>query len=129
MPHELEFTFDELQLPGFGIGMLLYGTAYLQSTGDGEFFVQSVQLDGGSWLTPVREGGTLEAKLYREIAAVLYDDSTPYGAKAAEDWAMEMADLRGPDPDAAYERMRDARIHFPRSSKIETSPMLQQAAE
>lgn len=108
MAHELLFTFDELQIPAFGNGMLLYGTAYLQDVGDGEFHVQSIQLDGGAWLTPVREGGTLEAKLYREIAAVLYDESTPYGGKAAEDWAIEMADLRLPDPDRAYEAHRDS---------------------
>ncbi|MFT2211475.1 hypothetical protein ACLJYM_06270 [Rhizobium giardinii] len=111
MAYELQFTFDELQIPSFGIGMLLYGTAYLQSTGDGEFFVQSIQLDGGAWLTPTREGSTLEAKLYREIAAVLYDETTPYGGKAAEDWAIEMADLRGPDPDRAYEEHRDSFLH------------------
>lgn len=109
--HELIFTFDELQISNFGVGMLLYGTAYLQSTGDGEFFVQSVQLDGGAWLTPSREGSTLEAKLYREIAAVLYDDSTPYGAKAAEDWALEMAELRLGDPDRAYDERRDSFLH------------------
>lgn len=107
MAHELLFTFDELQIPAFGNGALFYGSAYLQDVGDGEFHVQSIQLDGGAWLTPVREGGTLEAKLYREIAAVLYDESTPYGQKAAEDWAIEMADLRLPDPDRLYEMRRD----------------------
>lgn len=105
---EIEFGFDELQIPNFGVGMLLYGKAYLQSTGDGEFWVQSVQLDGGAWLHPVRESGTLAGKLYKEIAAVLYDDSTPYGEKAAETFAVAWADYRRGDPDRRYDDRRDA---------------------
>ncbi|OJF97608.1 hypothetical protein [Pararhizobium antarcticum] len=108
---EIELPFDELMTPSFGVGMLLYGTAYLQDAGDGDFFVQSVKLDGGPWIRPVREGGTLEAKLYQEIAAVLYDKSTHEGRKAAEEWAMALADSRLPDPDRAYDERRDACIH------------------
>lgn len=108
---EIELPFDELQIPDFGVGMLLYGTAYLQSTGDGEFWVQSIKLDGGVWLNAVREGQTLEAKIYRAIAAVLYDDATPYGKKAAEDWAVAWSDYRLPDPDRAHDERRDSFLH------------------
>lgn len=106
-PLEIELGFDELQLPDFGIGMLLYGTAYLQSTGDGEFWVQSIKLDNGAWLHPARESGTMSARLYREISAVLYDETTPYGAMAAEVWGEAWSDCRLPDPDRAYDERRD----------------------
>lgn len=105
---EIELPFDELQTSSFGVGMLLYGTAYLQDAGDGDFFVQSVLLDGGTWLTPVREGGNLTAKLYREIAATLYDDSTDYGRKAAEEWASAWSDYRLGDHDRLHDERRDA---------------------
>jgi hypothetical protein len=108
MALEIKFGFDELQLPNFGAGMLLYGTAYLQSAGDGDFWVQSIELDNGTWLRSVREGQTLNALLYREIAAVLYDDSTDYGAKAAEAWGEAWTQSRRPDPDRSYDERRDA---------------------
>jgi len=111
MTLELKFGFDELQTQAFGIGALFYGTAYLQSAGDGDFWVNSIELDNGTWLHSVREGQTLNALMYREIAAVLYDESTPYGAKAAEAWREAWNEYRQPDPDRAYDERRDARIH------------------
>jgi len=111
MALEIEFGFDELQITDFDAGMLLYGTAYLQSAGDGDFIVQSIELDGGLWLHNVREGQTLQALIYRAIAATLYDESTPYGAKAAEAWGEAFNEYHQPiDDDYQYQAWKDNQL-------------------
>lgn len=106
----MEYTFEELQLPGYGLGLLLYGTALLSDNGDGEFFVETIVLDGGHVLVPGSTG--LDAFLFGAIETVLYDPRTDDGMAALGHWASLKAGEVEPDSDYLYEQARDRREGF-----------------
>jgi len=85
------YHFEELQIPGLGTGMLLYGTAELVAGDERypeEFVVENIKV-GDTWLAhaPRDGGGTFEQMLYAAIEKVLYDEKTVHGREAALEWA------------------------------------------
>ena len=53
----------------------------------GEFYVQSVMLDGGIYLHRDRKTDAFEHKLFKRIEAVICNDKTVIGRHAAIEWA------------------------------------------
>lgn len=97
---ELQFQFDELAISLNGkteSGMLLYGTAELVAAGSdypGEFVVQSIMLDGGTYLHRDRKTDAFEHELFKRIEAVICNDKPvpgriglTIGQHAAMEWA------------------------------------------
>lgn len=104
----MDYDFDELQLPGFGSGLLLSGKARFKDNGDGDFFVASITLEGGKRLTrPATHDTSIEAHLYRAIEPILYSDKTTHGQHAALEWSDFLADRNQPDPDDRGDYLRD----------------------
>lgn len=88
---EIQYNFEELQIPGFGPGALFYGTALLADNGDGSFYVKAIKLDGaaGHLETPMANGSrcdNLSQHLFKAIRDVLYDEKTSHGRNAAMEW-------------------------------------------
>lgn len=99
---EMTFQFDELAISLNGkteSGMLLYGTAELVDAGSdypGEFVVQSVMLDGGTYLHRDRKTDAFEHELFKRIEAVICNDKPVpgrIGLTIGQHAAMEWADL------------------------------------
>lgn len=97
--HEIEYGFEELQLPAYGLGATFSGMAVLIECGDW-FRVKDIRLgwrdrDGkwrdGTWLSnpPYDGGGTFEQRLFKELATVLQSDIDVQKA-----WADSMDELR-----------------------------------
>ncbi len=91
MTGSFTYHFEELQLPGLGTGMLLYGKAELVANDErypDEFRVENIQI-GDKWLprAPRDGGGTFEQMIYAAIEKVLYDEKTVHGREAALEWA------------------------------------------
>jgi hypothetical protein len=102
----MRLPFEELRIPDYGDSVLIEGVAHLEEC-DESFEVTAIELSNGRWLRPVREGQSRDAHLFRAIASVIYDQTSPEGAQAAELWAEETADRRRGDPDRAYDERRD----------------------
>ncbi|MGZ2448310.1 hypothetical protein ACVIRO_001064 [Rhizobium ruizarguesonis] len=86
----VRYHFEELTLPGFSTGMMLYGFADLIPNGNDieTFDVEDIKLEG-KWLARPygRDGNTLSSCLFAEIAKVLFNDKSPHGRLAAIEWA------------------------------------------
>lgn len=102
--HEIEYDFEELQLPAYGLGATFTGMAVLIECDD-TFRVKDIRLGwrgkdrkwrDGTWLSnPPADGGTFEQRLFRELATVLENDIDVQKA-----WTDSMDDLRyGSEPD------------------------------
>ncbi|MBX5020404.1 hypothetical protein [Rhizobium lentis] len=87
----VRYHFEELTIPGFGTGMMLYGFADLITNG-GEvetFDIEDIKL-GDKWLDRPynRRGGyTLSTCLFSQIVEVLFNDKSTHGRLAALEWA------------------------------------------
>lgn len=109
----MEYDFEELQLPGYGLGLLLYGKAIIADDGCDEPFVTRIFLDGGKTLpAPNTADMSFDAMLFRSIAEVLEDYRTEDGMAVLERWADHLAGASEPDPDYLYEQARDRREGF-----------------
>ena len=86
----VSYHFEELQLPGLGEGMLLYGKAELVAGDERypeEFVVEDIQIGDKRLPHAPRDGvGTFEQMLYAAIEKVIYDEKTIHGREAALEW-------------------------------------------
>jgi hypothetical protein len=92
MAMEIQHSFEELQIPGFGVGMLLYGTATLATNDADTFFVKDIKLDGGAGHLerPMANGSrcdNLSQHMFKAIRDVLYDEKSVHGRLAAIEWS------------------------------------------
>lgn len=92
---EVQFFFEELQIPEFGEGALFYGQATFAGDGD-DFVITSIRLANGMKLDrPPNDGpGLLSAQLFTAICDVLYDTRisngkyvSTLGYQAALEWS------------------------------------------
>jgi hypothetical protein len=113
---ETTYDFEELKLPGFGVGCLLYGQAKLVDNGDGDFHIKSIVLDGRRTLPMPSStaSNTFEQEMCRQIMDVLYDDKTADGRHCAQEWADAFQQSREPDPDMLRDRRNDDAAYFGR---------------
>jgi hypothetical protein len=106
----VEYCFEELEIPGYGSGMLLYGTATLSDNGDGQFCLDRIDLDGGRRLSrPNVHNGDIDAFLFREIEALFYNDQTTIGRYAQIEWEDYLAERNEPDADYARDLWLESR--------------------
>lgn len=113
----VQFDFEELTpviLGKVAKGMMLYGTATLESADPGEphsFFVSSIELDGGIVLTA--DGGvprghhSLSKDLFKAISEIIENDRHPLGRAAQDEFSEAVDGEREGDPDAARDERRD----------------------
>ncbi|MDK4703870.1 hypothetical protein PH562_16585 [Rhizobium sp. CNPSo 4062] len=91
----LEFSFDEVKLPGYGEGILLYGTATLESDceDDSYFYVASIEIGNRVLTRPSRinSAHVVDNFFFNEIANQIESDKTPIGAAAAREWSDAVA--------------------------------------
>lgn len=114
---EYRFDFEELTpviLGKVAKGMMLYGTAVLESADPSEphsFFVSSVELDGGIVLTAdggVPRGHASIAKdLFEAVRVIIECDRTPLGRKAQEEFSDAVDGESEGDPDRKRDEWRD----------------------
>lgn len=93
-----EYDFEELQIAGFGDGLLLTGTAELSSDQEpGQFYISAIKV-GDKWLTRSHCEGSLNGELFRAISIALYasDDVETFYAERYSDFA-------GPNTDRVYD--------------------------
>ena len=116
--HEIEFeemipVIDDRRVEG----MMLYGTAKLISN-DPEcdpkaFYVDEITIDGGLVLKrprSMREPSDFREILFVAIASQIESDSTDIGRYAQAEFSEAVEDALQPDPDQAYDEMRDRRM-------------------
>ena len=107
MTDTLEYEFDEIRLSGEGL--MAWGTATLESAGDGypgEFFVSRVKLYKGE--TFDRKNlvkGSPQSWIFNRIAADI--ESSEH---AQSEWADFEQGLTQPDPDRLHDERRDMRV-------------------
>lgn len=106
----ISYGFDEIAIVDAGI--LVYGTATLTDDENDSFYVSKIVLDGGTVLQRKGNGAmgmhdAFKDELFKRIA-----DQIEKMDHAAEAYATALAESRQPDPDQAYDQMRDDRIHF-----------------
>lgn len=106
----ISYGFDEIAIVDAGI--LAYGTATLTDDENDSFYVSKIVLDGGTVLQRKGNGAlgmhnAFKDELFKQIA-----DQIEKLDHAAETFAREKDEANQPDPDQAYEKMRDDRIHF-----------------
>lgn len=71
----MEFPFEEVKLAGEGV--MAFGTAILESAGEGypgEFFVSEIRLDKGPTIRRHHSVNTFHAMLFEHIAAIIEAD-------------------------------------------------------
>lgn len=102
---EIQFEFEELQPVIDGVkveGMMLYGTATLESAYPGEddsFFVSEITLDGGLHLTACgkvpKDHPSFKKELFRAIADQIQNEKTEIGRIAQAEFSEA---CRGDEP-------------------------------
>lgn len=87
--HSISYTIDELMIPDFGDGIMLYGVAELIECDDW-FRVKEIKI-GRVWLRRPNQdgGGNLQQRLFKAIADVLERDED-----VAKEWAKSTDELR-----------------------------------
>lgn len=111
----IEFEFEELQPVIDGVkveGMMLYGTATLESAYPGEddsFFVSEITLDGGMHLTACgtvpKDHPSFKKELFRAIADHIQNEKTAIGRYAQAEFSEA---VRGEDsPSPVYSALRE----------------------
>ena len=98
-------------------GIQLYGKAILtQSDPEGEdtcFYVKKVILDGDYVLVPDNPNSnhrTFKGMLFTAVAEQIESDKTAIGKFAQAEFNGAVEEANQPDPDQAYEEMRDRRM-------------------
>lgn len=119
---ETDFEFEELcpVIDGIAVkGMMLFGTATLAQNDPGgdpaDFYVKEIRLDGGLRLTRSGDGilgfpDQFRKSLFHAAVRQIEDDRTAVGRAAREHFDEEVADIRKPDPDRAYDEWRDRQM-------------------
>lgn len=111
-----EYLFDELAInlcDRTETGLLLYGRAELTAAGEdyeGEFYVSSIHLDGGSRLgrpEMSHNSDIFENELFRRIAVVIENDRMLAGRHAAEFFAAEFGEFKALHGDTHGDAERD----------------------
>jgi hypothetical protein len=107
---EVSYPFDEISIVDAGI--LSYGTATLTDDENDGFYVSKIVLDGGTVLRSRGNGAlgmhnAFKDELFKQIAEQIEKSD-----HAAQKFAFEKHEANQPDPDLAYEQMRDDRMHF-----------------
>lgn len=113
---EIQFEFEELQpvIDGLKVeGMMLYGTATLESAYPGEddsFFVSEITLDGGMHLTACgkvpKDHPSFKKELFRAIADQIQNEKTEIGRIAQAEFSEACrGDEIGPSP--VYNALRE----------------------
>ena len=97
-----QFNFDEVKLPGYGEGVLLYGTATLESDceDDSYFYVASIQIGPRVLTRPSRlnSAHVVDDFFFTEIANQIESDKTAVGRNAADAWTDAVAGNVEPVP-------------------------------
>ncbi|OJY66409.1 hypothetical protein [Rhizobium sp. 60-20] len=125
-----QFNFDEVKMPGYGEGVLLYGTATLESDceDDSYFYVASIQIGNRVLTRPSRinSAHVVDDFFFTEIANQIESDKTAVGRNAADAWTDAVAGNVEPVP--ALRRRAGMPLGFvPEISP--TRPYVMEAAE
>lgn len=119
---ETDFEFEELcpVIDRIAVeGMMLFGTATLAQNDPGgnpeDFYVKEIRLNGGLRLTRSGDGALgfpdpFRKSLFHAATRQIEDDRTAIGRAAQEHFSAEVAESRQPDPDRAYDEMRDRQL-------------------
>lgn len=101
---ETKYHFEQLQLAGFGEGVIFEGVATLV-TGDARyddsFVIESIRLHkaASDLEKPNRDSiGNESQMFFTVISAVLYDEKTVWGREAAMEWADAVFGNSEPQP-------------------------------
>lgn len=106
----IEYPFDEISIVDAGI--LAYGTATLTDDENDGFYVSKIVLDGGTVLRRKGNGALGMPNAFKDELFKLIADQIEKLDHAAEKFAFEKHEASKPDPDLAYEQMRDDRMHY-----------------
>lgn len=111
-PFSFEWDFSDLTLMFNGIkenGILFSGAADLTDNGDGDFYVASIKLDGGTILragnVPSGHPTPFEGQLFQRLATAIENDED-----AIFEWKIAYDERTEPDPDQARQERIDREI-------------------
>lgn len=111
-PFSFEWDFSDLTLmfnSAIEHGILFSGSADLTDNGDGNFYVASITLDGGTVLRPANVPNghptPFEGQLFQRLATAIENDED-----AGFEWKIAYDERNEPDPDQARQERMDREI-------------------